>query len=242
MTSDCCFILLVCNWSHSVRLNHFIVMMLFNRDSTIQKCFQKILHSLQVRKFGSLPAVRTTCHTVRTHIRLKHHPFERHGFLSGPSSVSRRFELLQLASVRTIQQPVRTTLSVRPKLQDFFPKHRYGKIAATVRTTWIPVWVRSSIRQVPQFKSRHLDARQHGPDAQASDVEIIVCIRSAIRTTILSIRTREASIWKLLASNVRPSGDSGRQGNTVQMHLSNRKDFQRNYRNFGRTVVHLDGL
>jgi hypothetical protein len=41
-------------------------MMLFNRDSAIQKYFQKILHSLQVRKFGSLLAVRTMCHTVRT--------------------------------------------------------------------------------------------------------------------------------------------------------------------------------
>jgi hypothetical protein len=58
--------LLVCNWPHSVGQNHFIVKMLFNRDSAIQKCFQKILHSLQVRKFGSFPAVQTTCHTIRT--------------------------------------------------------------------------------------------------------------------------------------------------------------------------------
>jgi len=39
-------------------------------------------------------------------------------------------------------------LSVFDKLQDFFPKHSYGKIAATARTTWIPVRTRSSIRQV----------------------------------------------------------------------------------------------
>jgi predicted membrane channel-forming protein YqfA (hemolysin III family) len=58
--------LLICNWPHSVGENHFIVMKLFNRDSAIQKCFQKILHSLQVRKFGSLPTVRATYHTVRT--------------------------------------------------------------------------------------------------------------------------------------------------------------------------------
>jgi hypothetical protein len=69
--------LLVCNWPYSVGQNHFFVMMLFNRDSVIQKCFQKILHSLQVRKFGSLPAVRTTCHTVWTPICLKHHPSGR---------------------------------------------------------------------------------------------------------------------------------------------------------------------
>jgi hypothetical protein len=69
--------LLVCNWPHSVGQNHFYVMMLSKRDSAIQKCFQKILHSLQVRKFNSLSAVRTTCHTVWTTICLKHHPSGR---------------------------------------------------------------------------------------------------------------------------------------------------------------------
>jgi hypothetical protein len=147
-------------------------MMLFNRDSVIQKCFQKILHSLQVRKFGSHPAIWTTCHTILTHIRLKHHSFGRRGFPSGPSFVSRSFKLLHLASIWTIQYPVRTTLSVRPKLQDFFPKHRYGKIVATVRTTWIPVRSSSSIRQVSQFKSRRLDASLHGPDARVSNMEL----------------------------------------------------------------------
>jgi hypothetical protein len=52
-------VLLVCNWSHSIAQNHFFVKMLFNRHSAIQKYFQKILHSLQVRKFSSLLAVRT---------------------------------------------------------------------------------------------------------------------------------------------------------------------------------------
>jgi hypothetical protein len=58
------------------------------------------------------------------------------------------------------------TLSVRPKLQDFFPKHRYRKIVATVRTTWIPVRTLSSIRQVSQFKSRRPNASHHGLDAR----------------------------------------------------------------------------
>jgi hypothetical protein len=117
--------------------------------------------------------------TVRTHIRLKHHPSGRRGFQSGPSSMSRSFELLQLASFQTIQHPVRTTLSVRPKLQDFFPKHRYGKIVATVRMTWIAVWTRSSIRKVSQFKSRRPDIGHHGPDARVSNMEI-ACIRSTV--------------------------------------------------------------
>jgi hypothetical protein len=148
------------------------------------------------------------------------------------------------SSVRTTWIPVRTFLCVeklrtvpsciRPddsaarlndpqcsiKPQDFFPKHRYGKIAAAVRTTWILVPKRSSLRQVSQIKSRRPDAGQHGPDARASDMEI-ACIRSVFRTTILPVRTREASIWKLLAANVRPSKQ---QGITVQMRLSNRKD------------------
>jgi len=100
------WLVLVCKWPNSVGKNHFFVNMLFNRDSTIQKCFQKILHSLQVRKFSSLSAVWTTCHTFWTSICPKHQP-------SGRSPVSRSFELLQHASIRTFQQHVLTTLSVR---------------------------------------------------------------------------------------------------------------------------------
>jgi hypothetical protein len=81
--------------------------------------------------------------------------------------------------------------SIKP--QDFFPKQRYGKIAVTVQTTWIPARTRSSIRQVSQFKSRRPDASQHGPDACALEMEI-ACIRSAVRTTILPVRTRKAYI------------------------------------------------
>jgi hypothetical protein len=71
-------------------------MMLFNRDSAIQKCFQKILHSLQVRKFSSLSAVRTTCHPVQTPNYPKHHLSGRHGFPSGRASV-------KVSSVRTMR-------------------------------------------------------------------------------------------------------------------------------------------
>jgi hypothetical protein len=94
-------ILLVCNWPHSVGQNHFIIMMLFNRDSAIQKSFQKILHGLQVRKFGSLLAVRTTCHTVRTLICQSIIRLDDENFPSGRPSVSRSFEQFKFASVRT---------------------------------------------------------------------------------------------------------------------------------------------
>jgi hypothetical protein len=137
-------------------------------------------------QLSKAPAFQTTCHTIWTHIRLRHHSSRRRGFPSGPSSVLRSFELLQLASVRTIQQPVQTTLSVRPKLQDFFPKHKYGKIVATVRTTWTPILMRSSIRQVSQFKSKCPDASYHGLDMRVLNMEI-ACIRSTVRTTILLV-------------------------------------------------------
>jgi hypothetical protein len=96
--------------------------------------------------------------------------------------------------------------------------------------------VRQNVEE--QFKSRRSDIGHHGPDARASDMEI-TCIRATVRTTILLVWMREASIWKLLAADVRPSR---RQGNTVRTRLSNRKDFQQNFQNFGCIVVCPDGL
>jgi hypothetical protein len=114
------------------------------------------------------------------HISLKHHPFGRcelsvwtfpcvEKFRSAPACIR---------SDVSVACPDDSQCSI--KLQDFFPKHRYGKIAATVRTTWIPVRTCSSIRQVSQFKFRRPDASQHGP-------------------------TRVHQIWKLHAPN-QPSG------------------------------------
>jgi hypothetical protein len=113
--------------------------------------------------------------------------------------------------------------SVFDQLWDFLPKHRYGKIAAIVRTTWIPVWTPSSIRQVSHSKSRRPDASLHGSDARSSDMEI-ACIRSTVQTTIPLVRTRKALIWKLPAAKVRPFG---RQGNTVWTRLKSGKNFKK---------------
>jgi hypothetical protein len=104
--------------------------------------------------------------------------------------------------------------SVFDQLWDFFPKHRYGKIAATVRTIWIPVRTFSSIRQVAHSKFRCPDDSIHGPDAWATYMKI-ARIKSTVRTTI-------PLIWKLRAAEVRPSE---RQGNTVQTQLKSRKNF-----------------
>jgi hypothetical protein len=99
-------------------------------------------------------------------------------------------------------------LSVFDKLQDFFPKHSYGKFATTVQTTWIPVWTRSSIRQVSHSKSKCLDVSPLGPNAQASDMKF-ACIRSTVRTTIPSVWTCESLVWKILAAEVRLPGRRG---------------------------------
>jgi hypothetical protein len=111
--------------------------------------------------------------------------------------------------------------SVFDQLWDFLPKHGYGNIAAIVRTMWIPIWTCSSIRQVAHSKFRRPNVSLHGPDARAIYMEI-VCIKSTIRTTIPLVRTCEASIWKLCAAEVRPSGW---QGNTVRMRLKSGKNF-----------------
>jgi hypothetical protein len=112
-------------------------------------------------------------------------------------------------------------LSMFDKLQDFFPKHSYGKITETVGKTWIPVRTRLSIRQVLQFKSRCPDNGPYGLDTRASDIEI-ARIKSTVQTIIPLVRKREAFIRKLLAADVRLSGQ---QGTTVQTQLKNRKEF-----------------
>lgn len=62
--------------------------------------------------------------------------------------------------------------SMFDQLWDFFLKHRYGKIAATARTMWIPVRTPSSIRQVAYSKFRRLDDSLHGLDTQSLIMEI----------------------------------------------------------------------
>jgi hypothetical protein len=120
---------------------------------------------------------------------------------------------------------------------DFLSKIKYGKIAATVRMTWIPVQTRYSLRQVCNSNSTVRTPAYHGPDAHMTDMEI-ACSRSPVRTAILLVQMHEAFIRKLLVTDVRPSG---RQCLTVRTRLSNRKDLQRNFWNFGRTVVRPDG-
>jgi hypothetical protein len=103
--------------------------------------------------------------------------------------VSRSFELLQLASVRTFQQHVQTTLSVQLAS---------GFLSKT---------------QLWEVRCNHpddVDSSPLGPEARASNMEI-TCIRSIVRMTIPLVWTSEALVWKLLAVEVRPSGRGSNQ-------------------------------
>jgi hypothetical protein len=123
------------------------------------------------------------------------------------------------------------------QLWDFFPKHRYGKAAATVRTKWFPVWTRLSIRQVTHSKFRRSDDGLHGPNTRASYMEIS-CIRFIVQTTNVMVRTRQALIWKLRAAKVQPFGQ---QDNTVRTQLNSGKNFCEFWK-ADRTVVRPDPL
>jgi hypothetical protein len=228
--------LLVCNWPHSVGQNHFFVKMLFNKDSAIQKCFQKILHSLQVRKFGSLPTVRTTCHTVRMPICSKYHPSERHGsrpdlplcqeaskcsslHSSGRfSSLSGRLSVLDHASGFLSKTQIWEDCCNRPDDVDSRPDALMHKssIAIQIRTSgrqssWSG---RASIRYgncVHQIS--RLDDHPPGPDARSLYMEITCSGRATVRTT----------------------------GHHLPDVAHFRKEFQRNSRTIDCTIVRLDG-
>jgi hypothetical protein len=194
-------------------------MMLFNRDSAIQSASRKF------------------CTFHKSENLVPCQPSGRRAIPSGPSTVSRSFETAP-ACIRPDVLAARLDNSqCSTSFWISFHKHSYGKIAAIVRTTWIPVRIRLFIRQVSHSKSRRLDTSQHGPDVRASYLEI-ACIKSAIRTTIPLVWTREAFIWKLLAMEVR---SSGRQGITVRTRFKNRKEFQRNSREVDCIAVRLDG-
>jgi hypothetical protein len=105
--------LLVCNWLHSVGQNHFFVMMHLQRDSAIQRSSRRFCTVYKLEKSNPLqPSGRrdipSGCPTVQTIIRP-----DDENFPFGPSSVPRRFELHQLASISTFQQHVQMPLSVR---------------------------------------------------------------------------------------------------------------------------------
>jgi len=114
---------------------HLFVKMIYHRDSNIQKCFRRLCTACKSEEFrfpvsrpddvssrpdahlSTVPSVRTTCHTVRTPDRPSIiRPDDVH-FRPDPPLC--REVSIQLASVRTTQQPVQTPLSTRPASDSF---------------------------------------------------------------------------------------------------------------------------
>jgi hypothetical protein len=84
-------------------------------------------------------------------------------------------------------------------------RHIYGKTAATVQTMCDLVRTMSSIRQDVHTKFNRPDVSLHGPDDQASFIEI-ACTSSTVRTSAFRVWTLQALLWKLRAAEVQPSG------------------------------------
>jgi tRNA(Leu) C34 or U34 (ribose-2'-O)-methylase TrmL len=78
--------------------------------------------------------------------------------------------LIQLASVRTSQQPVQTPLSIRPSFR-FFPSSFMGRLNRPDDVD--SCLTRFSLRKQSQFKFNRPDTSQHGPDARSTDMEIV---------------------------------------------------------------------
>jgi hypothetical protein len=78
-------------------------------------------------------------------------------------------------------------------------RHSCGKTAATVQTMCDPIRTMSSIRQVVHTKFNHSDISLHGPDNQASYMEI-VCTSSTIRTSAFRVQTLKAFIMVITCS------------------------------------------
>jgi hypothetical protein len=166
-------------------------MMLLNRDSAIQSASRRFCTIYKLEKSDPLqPSGRRDIPfgrpTVQSIIRLDDENFSSE-------------EALNCSSLHPSGHFSSTSgrHSVLDQLWDFLPKHRYGKIVATV-------WTHSSIRQVAHSKFRRPDVSLHGPDTRAIYMEI-ACIKSTIQTTIPLFWIREASIWKLLAAEVQSS-------------------------------------
>jgi hypothetical protein len=170
---------------------------MLHRDSTVQKCFSVRRFPVPCQPSGRLsvtvPSVRTTCHTVRT--------LDRSSIISSddvhfrPDHPLCREGSVQLASVQTSQQPVRTPLCTRPAPDSF----------------QVPIKGRST---------NHPDDVVSRPDARLNKARIALQIHPSGRKTALvrtcvrqrrklpirlqpsgrlpiMVRTRAHQLWKL---------------------------------------------
>jgi hypothetical protein len=139
----------------------------FIRDSTIQSDVRRFCTAYKSEDFGSLSAVRMTCHPVRTPICPLFHPSGRCAILSRnldkpiiirPNDVDfcPNPSLYREVSVPACIHP--DVSAARPNASQYsiklqiLSKFIYGKIDTTVRTTWIPVRTCFSLNQESQLK------------------------------------------------------------------------------------------
>jgi hypothetical protein len=180
-------------------------MMLFNWDSAIQKCFQKILHSLQVKKFGSLPAIWMTCHTVRTPNCPKHHP-------SGRCDIPFRRSIIH-SIIRPDDVDFRSDLPLCQEASNCSKLHPSGRFNSTSGK-------HSVFDQASGFlsKTQIWEDCCNRPDDMDSRPDMLnpkgkYRIQNPdVRTSVIMVWMRKHQIWKLRASDQpsrRPSSWSG---------------------------------
>jgi hypothetical protein len=145
-------------WPHSVfGQNHYCIKDPVNRDSTCQSIFRRLYTTKKIEDFrfpvscpddvlsspdaylSTVPFVRTTCHTVWTPDRPA--SSVRTTYLSVRTLHCIKKLLFQLASVRTSQHPVRTSINDRSASDSF--QVQIWEDWYTVRTMWFPVRTRS---------------------------------------------------------------------------------------------------
>jgi hypothetical protein len=176
--------------------------------------FKKTRCRIQISRFSSLASVQTTWYSVRMLISQQHPSGRRELSVRMPINVQKlrivrvcicsdvianRPDALQ--SSRRFQcssETVRTMWLYRPdsiqcltSIGVSASRHSYGKTAATFRTMCDPVRTMSSIRQVVHTKFNRPDVSLHGPDDQASYMEI-ACTSSTVRTSAFRVQTLKA--------------------------------------------------
>jgi hypothetical protein len=152
--------LLLCNVAAFTR-------MLLYPESTLQLCSsRRFCEVLKQVYFGSLSAVRTTWSPIRMFIS-QQHPSGRRGIPSGRCAIKSgrpdrpsiiRREVSVPACIRLDVSAARPDASQYSIKLQILSKFFYGKIDATVRTTWILVRTRFSLRQELQFKFNRPDS------------------------------------------------------------------------------------
>jgi hypothetical protein len=142
----------------------------------------------------TVPSIRTTCLTVRTQVRPSIiRPDDVHFRPDPPLCLE---VSIQLASVQTSQQPVRTPLGTRPVSDSF-------QVSIKERSI------------------NHPDDVVSYPDARLLKVRIAIQISSSGRQSAL-VRTRVQLIWKLpdSTSTVRTTASHGLDARIADMEIT----------------------